>query len=299
MSIERNQIGQIDFSDVTVHGQLALVRPGDILRHDFMEPRGLSANALARGLNVPTNRITGILAGSRALTADTALRLERDFGMSAEAWLALQKRYELETARQASARLPGRLPKKCTRWGSRPSASSLYSHDGGPSSVTASTNVIPVVRSPVLHAQAEHAAEFAHVMRDQREVRHQCVGSNLRAERADGLSGAFKRGTHRPIRIGRTGVPRQSGDALQQAFNLMSQSRGRRQHARDAVAQFGSGDGGNTHRIDTLASQPVFQPEITTAQQVARDIDVEHVAQAHRRALSRNRGQSRVCSGGC
>lgn len=52
---------------------------------------------------MPTNRITGILAGNRALTADTALRLERYFGMSAEAWLALQKRYELETARQASA----------------------------------------------------------------------------------------------------------------------------------------------------------------------------------------------------
>lgn len=85
MSIERNQIGQIDFSDVTVHGQLALVRPGDILRHDFIEPRGLSANALARGLSVPTNRITGILADTRALTADTALRLERYFGMSAEA----------------------------------------------------------------------------------------------------------------------------------------------------------------------------------------------------------------------
>ena len=103
MSIERNQLGQLDFSDVTVHGQLALVRPGDILRHDFMEPRGLSANALARGLNVPANRITGILAGSHALTADTALRLERYFGMSAVAWLALQKIYELETARQANA----------------------------------------------------------------------------------------------------------------------------------------------------------------------------------------------------
>lgn len=51
MSVERNPIGQIDFSDVTVHGPLALVRPGANLRHDFMELRGLSANAPARVLN--------------------------------------------------------------------------------------------------------------------------------------------------------------------------------------------------------------------------------------------------------
>jgi addiction module HigA family antidote len=58
---------------------MPLVFPGEILREDFMEPLGLSANALARALHVPTNRITAILNGSRSITADTALRLARYF----------------------------------------------------------------------------------------------------------------------------------------------------------------------------------------------------------------------------
>lgn len=102
MAIQRNDLAQIDFSDVVTRGRLAPVAPGDILRHDFMEPRALSANALAGALGVPANRITGILHGTRAVTADTALRLERYFGMSADTWLTLQKRYELETARRTT-----------------------------------------------------------------------------------------------------------------------------------------------------------------------------------------------------
>ncbi|MGD0109749.1 MAG: HigA family addiction module antitoxin [Rhodopila sp.] len=56
--------------------------PGDVLRHDFLTPLGLSPHALAMALRVPANRITAILAGQRAVTAETALRLSRHFGTS-------------------------------------------------------------------------------------------------------------------------------------------------------------------------------------------------------------------------
>lgn len=78
------------------------VHPGEMLREEFLAPLDLSANRLALELRVPVTRITEILHERRAITADTALRLERYFGMSADFWLALQKNYELQTARQSS-----------------------------------------------------------------------------------------------------------------------------------------------------------------------------------------------------
>ena len=72
--------------------------PGEVLRDDYMRPLGLSANALSRALDVPPNRITSILAGERAVTADTALRLARHFGTTPELWLNLQQAYELSVA---------------------------------------------------------------------------------------------------------------------------------------------------------------------------------------------------------
>lgn len=82
------------------HDQLPLSTPGDILRREFMEPLGLSANALAHALHVPPNRVSTILQGRRAITADTALRLARYFGSSAEFWLNLQTDYELRMVRR-------------------------------------------------------------------------------------------------------------------------------------------------------------------------------------------------------
>ena len=76
--------------------------PGEILREEFMVPLGLSANAVARALHVPPNRITGIVGGRRAITADTALRLSLYFGTSADFWLNLQTAYELSVARAES-----------------------------------------------------------------------------------------------------------------------------------------------------------------------------------------------------
>ncbi len=75
------------------------IPPGEILMEEFMRPLGISTNALARALAVPANRISGIINGKRAITADTALRLGKYFGVSPEIWLDLQSDYELRVAR--------------------------------------------------------------------------------------------------------------------------------------------------------------------------------------------------------
>src|SRR6516164_11863126 len=76
---------------------LTAIHPGEHLAEELKE-LGMSAAELARKLDVPTNRITSILNGQRAITGDTALRLGHFFGMSPEFWLNLQKIYELRVA---------------------------------------------------------------------------------------------------------------------------------------------------------------------------------------------------------
>ncbi len=73
------------------------VHPGDALRLE-MDARGLSANALALALRVPSGRITAILAGKRSVTPETALRLGRYFGSGAQLWLNMQTAFDLATA---------------------------------------------------------------------------------------------------------------------------------------------------------------------------------------------------------
>jgi antitoxin HigA-1 len=75
------------------------IHPGEILGDELQE-MGMSAASLSRILHVPTNRITQILKGQRAITADTALRLAQWLGTSPEFWLNLQKSYELRLAEQ-------------------------------------------------------------------------------------------------------------------------------------------------------------------------------------------------------
>lgn len=77
------------------------ITPGEILKEEFMEPHGISANRLARDIDVPANRISEIVGGRRAVTADTALRLGRYFGIEPEFWLNLQTRHDLRVARRA------------------------------------------------------------------------------------------------------------------------------------------------------------------------------------------------------
>ena len=77
------------------NGFLDPITPGEILREDFMKLLGISINRLSRDLAVPPNRISAIVNGKRGITADTALRLERYFGVEAQFWLNLQNEYNL------------------------------------------------------------------------------------------------------------------------------------------------------------------------------------------------------------
>ena len=86
---------------MAMQNRMRPVHPGEILGEE-LEELGISANALAKALCVPANRITLILNGSRAVTADTALRLSRYLGTTPEFWLNLQKTFELRTAQISS-----------------------------------------------------------------------------------------------------------------------------------------------------------------------------------------------------
>ena len=76
------------------------IPPGEVLYEEFMKPLGVSINALAREIAVPPNRISEIVSGKRAITADTALRLGKYFGVSPEIWMGLQADYELRVAKR-------------------------------------------------------------------------------------------------------------------------------------------------------------------------------------------------------
>lgn len=82
------------------------IHPGEVLLADFLEPLDVSQYRLAHSISVPPRRINEIVHGKRAVTADTALRLSRFFGTSAQFWLNLQARFDLETERD---RLGSRL----------------------------------------------------------------------------------------------------------------------------------------------------------------------------------------------
>src|SRR5437660_12252787 len=85
--------------------------PGEILG-DELEEIGLSAKKLADVIKVPPNRLYQLLAGKRSMTADTALRLSRYFGMSADFWMNLQSAYELDLARQQAGKAIQRIPRR-------------------------------------------------------------------------------------------------------------------------------------------------------------------------------------------
>ena len=92
--------------------KLTNIHPGEVLLEEFLIPMGISQNRIARNMGVPPRRINEIVHGKRSVTADTALRLARYFGMSEEFWMGLQADYELEEARN---RLGSRLQQEvCT-----------------------------------------------------------------------------------------------------------------------------------------------------------------------------------------
>jgi addiction module HigA family antidote len=88
---------------------LANITPGEILDAEFLKPMGLTQYQVAKDIGAPPRRINEIVSGRRAITADTALRLGRYFGLSPQFWLNLQSHYDLE---QEQERLAGRLDKE-------------------------------------------------------------------------------------------------------------------------------------------------------------------------------------------
>jgi addiction module HigA family antidote len=101
MTISRADLdaGRIDLSGIVEPGvRTAPIHPGEILR-DTLAARGVTPYALAKAMDVPLTRITAILAGRRAITADTALRLGLALGTSAAMWLGLQNDFDLESAK--------------------------------------------------------------------------------------------------------------------------------------------------------------------------------------------------------
>ncbi len=82
------------------------IHPGEILSEEFLKPLNVSQYKVAKDINVPARRINEIVHGKRSITADTALRLSRYFGLSERFWLNLQARYDLETEKE---KLKGRI----------------------------------------------------------------------------------------------------------------------------------------------------------------------------------------------
>ena len=85
----------------TIKNKMRPIHPGEILREEFLAPLGMSAHALAMALKVPAPRINDIVNERRAITPDTALRLSRYFGTTAQFWLNLQTSYDLKIAEKA------------------------------------------------------------------------------------------------------------------------------------------------------------------------------------------------------
>ena len=79
--------------------QLSPITPGDVLLEEFLKPMNITQNQLAKAIHVPANRISQVIHGKREITADTALRLGRYFGIEPEFWMNLQVRFNMKTAR--------------------------------------------------------------------------------------------------------------------------------------------------------------------------------------------------------
>ena len=100
MTINRKALAGMDFSAVTTGRKLKPVHPGEVLLKDFIEPMALTRYRVAKGAGVAQRRIDEICSGQRSISAETALRLGRFFGMEAQVWMNLQAQYDLEVAQR-------------------------------------------------------------------------------------------------------------------------------------------------------------------------------------------------------
>ena len=101
MAIKRSEVEGIKWGNVVTGRRLAAVHPGEVLLADFIKPLELTRYRVAKAIGVPQRRVDEICAGKRAMTADTALRLGRYFGVDAQVWMNLQAQYDLDVARRA------------------------------------------------------------------------------------------------------------------------------------------------------------------------------------------------------
>ncbi|MDR9500396.1 MAG: HigA family addiction module antitoxin [Desulfurivibrionaceae bacterium] len=92
--------------------KLTPVTPGDVLLEEFLKPMEITQNQLAKDINVPANRVSQIVHGKREITADTALRLGKYFGIEPEFWLNLQVRYNMKIAKSKVGKIINREVKK-------------------------------------------------------------------------------------------------------------------------------------------------------------------------------------------
>lgn len=100
MTIRIEDLESMDFSDVS-NERLQPIHPGEILREEFLVPLGITPHALSLALQIPATRINDIVRERRAITTDTALRLARYFGNTAEFWMGLQTDYDMAIARDS------------------------------------------------------------------------------------------------------------------------------------------------------------------------------------------------------
>jgi len=96
MSIARSDLKHERFDDIATGGRLDAVHPGTVLLADFIEPMGLTRYRVAKAVGVQQRRVDEICAGTRAVTADTAVRLSLAFGVEPQFWLNLQAQYDIE-----------------------------------------------------------------------------------------------------------------------------------------------------------------------------------------------------------
>ena len=93
----------------TVSNGMRPIHPGEVLREEFLQPMGMTAHALAMAIQVPAPRINDVVRERRAVTVDTALRLAKYFGTSAEFWMGLQTDFDMATARASMTDVLARI----------------------------------------------------------------------------------------------------------------------------------------------------------------------------------------------
>ena len=99
MTIRIEELDNMDFSDVAEGEKLLPIHPGEILREEFLKPMNITPHALSLALQIPASRINDIVLERRAISVDTALRLAKYFGNTAEFWMGLQIDYDMAIGR--------------------------------------------------------------------------------------------------------------------------------------------------------------------------------------------------------